>query len=503
MLLSGVVAAMPANAGVRRVDIRTNDRFTGRGNGNELLLDIRVVADGRAVKRGERLHSMTLTTEGTTNQDDIARMRILASPTADGPYVELASWVPRSETYVVRVDTPMADTLYMRVTADIAQSAAEGDIIAARLVSIRSDKHQYAPQSPQAVREILLARKLLYAPGDYGSRNWRIPALCALPDGSLLAVNDKRKFNEGDLPQDIDIVARRSTDNGLTWSQPVTIAEGTGFKKGFGDPALAVTADGSEVVCVFVGGNGLWDSTPDDPQRSYVSRSADGGATWSEPDDITPLMWGAGADNAQCREYTHSFFGSGNGLTLKGGDHAGRILFAAAMGAGRKLNNHAVYSDDNGRTWHVSDMAFENGDEAKIVELTDGRLLMSVRRSGQRGYALSSDGGHTWENQGLWPEMTTNACNGDMIRYPSADGTLLLHSIPNDMQRRNVSIFMSRDEGRTWSSPKVVCPYESVYSSLAVLADGTVGIFLEENPTPAGCELWYMNFSAEWLAGDE
>ncbi|MBO4655868.1 MAG: exo-alpha-sialidase [Bacteroidales bacterium] len=42
----------------------------------------------------------------------------------------------------------------------------------------------------------------LYAPGDYGSANWRIPALCALPDGSLLAVNDKRKFNEGDLPQD-------------------------------------------------------------------------------------------------------------------------------------------------------------------------------------------------------------------------------------------------------------------------------------------------------------
>ena len=41
-------------------------------------------------------------------------------------------------------------------------------------------------------------RHRLYAPGDYGSANWRIPALCALPDGSLLAVNDKRKFNEGD-----------------------------------------------------------------------------------------------------------------------------------------------------------------------------------------------------------------------------------------------------------------------------------------------------------------
>jgi len=52
----------------------------------------------------------------------------------------------------------------------------------------------------------------LYAPGDYGSRNWRIPAICTLNDGTLLAVNDRRKHNEGDLPQDIDIVCRRSTD---------------------------------------------------------------------------------------------------------------------------------------------------------------------------------------------------------------------------------------------------------------------------------------------------
>ena len=78
----------------------------------------------------------------------------------------------------------------------------------------------------------------LYRPGDYGSANWRIPALLCLGDGTLLAVNDKRKYNEGDLPEDIDIVCRRSTDNGRTWSEPQTLVEGTGYRQGYGDAAL-------------------------------------------------------------------------------------------------------------------------------------------------------------------------------------------------------------------------------------------------------------------------
>lgn len=327
----------------------------------------------------------------------------------------------------------------------------------------------------------------------------------SLPDGSLLAVNDKRKYTETDLPEDIDIVARRSTDNGRTWTEPVNIAVGQGYKKGFGDPALALTS-GGDVICVFVGGNGLWASTPEDPQCSYVSRSSDGGATWTAPENITSVLWGVNAANPQCRQYSYSFFSSGNGLTLKKGKYAGRVLFAAAMGPAKHLNNHAVYSDDGGVTWNVSDLAFEGGDEAKMVELSDGRILMSVRRTGYRGYSLSDDGGVTWHSQGLWPEMNTNACNGDMIRYPASayGGTdMLLHSIPNSMDRRNVSIFCSYDEGKTWCSPKTICPTKSVYSSMTVLNDGTVGIYVEENPEPEDCSLWFMNFSMDWLMADK
>ncbi len=358
------------------------------------------------------------------------------------------------------------------------------------------------PTTPMA-DSVFFYQQRLYAPGDYGSTHWRIPAILALPDGSLLAVNDKRKFNEGDLPQDIDIVARRSTDQGRTWTEPVNIAVGTGHKHGYGDPALVTTVQG-EVVCVFVGGNGLWASTESDPIRSYVCRSTDGGASWSTPIDITSTLWGSAAVNTTCRNYKASFFGSGNGLRLQRGPHAGRIMFAAAMcrKSSNTLDNFVVYSDDNGHTWQVSNRAFTGGDEAKLIELTDGRVLMSIRQNGARGYNISTDGGATWGTQGTWPEMTTNACNGDMLRLSATDQggkrNILLHSITNSMERENVSVYISYDEGRTWQDPVTLYAGPSVYSSLTLLTDGTIGAYIEENPSGA-CELWYLNFSFPWL----
>ena len=101
---------------------------------------------------------------------------------------------------------------------------------------------------------VIFREQRIYAPGDYGSRNYRIPALVALEDGTLVMANDKRKYNEGDLPEDIDIVVRRSCDQGKTWSDPVTIAKGTGRKHGYGDPAL-VECENGDLLCMFVGGN--------------------------------------------------------------------------------------------------------------------------------------------------------------------------------------------------------------------------------------------------------
>jgi len=331
----------------------------------------------------------------------------------------------------------------------------------------------------------------LYRPGDYGSANWRIPALLCLDDGTLLAVNDKRKYNEGDLPEDIDIVCRRSTDMGRTWSEPQTIIEGEGRGRGYGDPAL-VQCENGDVLCLFAGHNGYFQSSDANPICVYMMRSTDRGLTWSDTVNLTAVLW----DSAS--PYRGSFVASGNGLRLKKGPHAGRILFAAALVRRSEWvsDNFVIYSDDNGHSWHRSQMAFLAGDEAKMIELNDGRLLLSVRRSGARGYNISGDGGLNWNREpGLWEEMTTNACNGEMLRL---DDTTLLHSIPNSMERRDVSIFFSNDEGVSWHNPKLITAGPSVYSSMTLLPDGTVGLYVERNPQGA-CELWYYRFNRAWL----
>ena len=353
-------------------------------------------------------------------------------------------------------------------------------------------------------QDTLFTRTELYHPGDYGSTNYRIPAVITAKDGTIVAVTDKRKYNEGDLPQDIDIICNRSTDGGQTWSEPYTIAQGTGVNHGFGDCALAWSNDNNGLIAVFVGGVGLWNSTPSNPIRSYKSYSYDNGQTWTEPEDITNFIFGDNCIYPSQTTWRASFFGSGNGLLTS----TGRIMFVAAIreGSAQSLNNYAVYSDDNGATWHVSGRASVGGDEAKVTELVDGRILMSIRHAGKRWYNISEDGGETWQpTTSIWNDITAPACNGDLIRYTSVNQGFnknrLLHSVPYGSQRTDVTVYISYDEGETWPVRKTIVPYSSAYSSLCILPDGTIGLYVEENPNgEIGNYLTaFYNFSLEWL----
>ncbi len=353
----------------------------------------------------------------------------------------------------------------------------------------------------------IISRTVLYRPGDYGSANYRIPAVITARDGSIVAVTDKRKNNESDLPEDIDIVCNRSTDGGLTWSAPVTIAQGTGYNHGFGDCALALDNNENGIIAVFVGGPGLWNSNPSNPIRSYMSRSYDNGITWTAPVDITDFIFGSNCVVTAHRNWRASFFGSGNGLRTS----TGRIMFVAAIRetAAQSLNNYAVYSDDNGETWHVSGRASVGGDEAKVTELSDGRILMSIRHGGHRWYNISEDGGETWQsNVSTWNDLLAPACNGDIIRYTSVnqgyDKNRLLHSLPYGSERSHVTVYVSYDEGVTWPVSKCIVPYSSAYSSLCVLPDGTIGLYVEEKQDgETGYSTVFYNFTLDWLTDGE
>ena len=498
-------------AEILNVTLTQYTQKTGRSNPNDVILKTAVTYGG--TNATESLQSMVINLEGTTDLSDIEMIEVYSTgsvnafdPRNPQAATRIGNITPASGDLVCELNgTLSSGNNYLWITAHVADNATEGNVIDASLKSISTPSQTYtlSNPSPAGNREIILAHTLIYQPGDYSSMNYRIPAVITAKDGSIVAVTDKRKFNEGDLPEDIDIVCNRSTDGGHTWSEPYTIALGTGYNHGFGDCVLAWSNDDNGLIAGFVGGVGLWSSTPSNPIRSYISKSYDNGQTWTEPVDITHFIFGDNCVIPEHQTWRASFFGSGNGLRTS----TGRIMFVAAIreGSAQSLNNYAVYSDDNGETWQVSGRASVAGDEAKVTELADGRILMSIRHGGNRWYNISEDGGETWQpTTSTWYDITAPACNGDMIRYTSInngdDRNRLLHSVPYGNARTDVTVYVSYDEGVTWPVSKDIVPYSSAYSSLCVLPDGTIGLYVEEEPNgTSGYSTYFYNFSLDWL----
>ena len=262
------------------------------------------------------------------------------------------------------------------------------------------------------------------------------------------------------------------------------------------DCAVAHTNDENGLIARFGGGQGFWQSTPTNPNRTYKSMSYDNGRTWSEPEDITHFIFGSECDDSVRSKWRACFCASGNGLITS----KGRIMFVACIRetSAYSINNYLVYSDDNGATWNVSGRASVGGDESKVVELNNGDILMSIRTHGKRWYNISHDGGETWnETHYVWDDLYGPACNGDLIRY---DENTLLHSLPSGDSRRDVAIYISNDEGKTWNDGKIVVPRYSAYSSLCVLPDKTIGLYVEEREVDTtSYEMVFYRFPISYL----
>lgn len=393
----------------------------------------------------------------------------------------------------------MKNQKYLRHASDRI-GACKLLVICLLLIPLGLCAQSNTPAGSGITRKGFMTRTTIYHPGDHNSKNYRIPAIVTAGDGSLVVATDKRKHNDIDLPEDIDILVNRSTDGGRTWSEPLTLAEGTGVGHGFGDCALVRTNEEGGLIAVFVGGVGFWQSRPDNPLRTYLCRSRDNGRTWSQPKDITHFILGPDCVVPEHRSWWSSFFASGAGLRTS----SGRLMFVAAVREDSlwMACNYVFYSDDDGETWQCSQKASPRGDEAKVVELSDGRILMSIRAEGHRLYNISEDGGVTWrDTTSVWPELEAPACNGDILRCTAPNGRmLLLHSLPYGKERKDVTVFVSFDEGKTWPVHRTIVPYPSAYSSLCQLPDGTIGLYVEEALNDGvNYSMVFYNFSLEWL----
>ena len=358
--------------------------------------------------------------------------------------------------------------------------------------------------------------KVQVFPRQEGNNYYRIPTLIQLTNGDLLAFADRRIGTIGDLPNTIEVVYKRSKNNGKTWSAARLVSpKCTSKANSHGDAGFILDRKTGNIICVVAAGNGFLKSTPDDPIRIKIIKSKDNGETWSEPVDITPQIYGSACKDTVRKNWHGVFAASGNGVQLRNG----RMLFVLNVRETEAkelfIRNYVMYSDDGGDTWNVSKNAPQSdksGDEAKIVELNDGTLLMAIRAKDiyQRRLAKSTDNGETWGEAVFRSDLPSSASNGDIIYYTSTLNGWDTNRIITMFDSRpytqatppgDPKLYYSYDEGKTWKG-KLIHSGQAGYSSLAILNDGSIGILAEIGGAWNG-PIYFMRVNMKYITDNK
>jgi len=330
-----------------------------------------------------------------------------------------------------------------------------------------------------AVDPALSQTTTVFEGGQEGYHTFRIPAVVLAPNGSLLAFCEGRKTSGKDHG-DIDLVMKRSADQGKTWSSLKLLQdEGGEALITLGNPVPVVDSSDGRVHLVYCRNN----------SEVFHTWSDDSGETWSPPvgisQGLTKEAWGWYAT------------GPGHGIRLSSGKQAGRLVIPANHRIGAKgddkgsYGSHVIYSDDGGKSWRMGAIAGEaNGihpNETTALELQPGadgnsRVYFNTRNNrGEnplgRASLVSEDGGRTFAGACLpIADLDVPAVQGSSLRW--SDGRVFF-SAPRGKKRENLTLWESRDETSTWQPFQLVQAGPSAYADLVKTGDGKLGVLYE------------------------
>ena len=341
---------------------------------------------------------------------------------------------------------------------------------------------------------------------------FRIPGMVVTQDGSVLVFAEGRRGDGSDPRRDenapIDLVMRRSTDNGRTWQPMVVIDSGfrpNGELLDFADPTPVLDAKTGTVFLFY----GQWpdvaprtvaygqSADPNDGNHIvWVRSSTDNGQTWSDRKQVVyPDEPHETSDGLYWRQAEP---GPGSGIQLqwqdREGSRNGRLIIPAKRSGSSTPDGQVTvepfvyYSDDHGKTWQVGNVTpGPDANEDEVVELIDGRVLLDARQnSGNfRRRHLSTDGGVTWGPDSP-DDIAITPVDGSLVRYSAKrvtdDRDRILFSGPrgeSGLNRNNITVWTSYDEGKTFTNPVEFNNGFAAYSVIQPLADGTIGLVVE------------------------
>jgi sialidase-1 len=358
--------------------------------------------------------------------------------------------------------------------------------------------------TPAQAKPVHCSVSVPYTAGTDGYSAFRIPAVINTRSGDLLAFAEGRSDGLGDAGN-IDTVVKRSTDGGCTW-RPLQVVQDSGANTS-GNPAPVVTSSGRIVLLTTYNAGTATEpailrgqAPPEDSRRVFVQYSDDDGATWSKPREIT--------STAKLPDWRWYATGPGHATRLTHGPHRGRLVVPAnhsiAPPAGssdlgseaKYYGGHDLYSDNDGRTWHIGYVDDNpdgqvNVNETTATELPDGRVYFNTRdqngtAAGNRADAYSLDGGRTLRQPFQpQPALAGPVVEGSVLQTRGHKAPLLYSGPADPSKRAIMTLRASHDEGVTWQPVLTLSQLPASYSDLVQLDAHTVGLLYETGNTGA------------------
>ncbi len=334
---------------------------------------------------------------------------------------------------------------------------------------------------------------------------YRIPAMTVTHQGTILAFCEGRKHGRSDAG-DIALLLRRSTDGGESWSESQVVWEDP--DNTCGNPCPVVDWETGYIWLLMTWNRGddpeheIIERTSDDTRRVFVTHSEDDGISWVEPEEITR--------DIKLDNWTWYATGPGAGIQIEHGPYRGRLVIPCDHIEAETKNrySHTIYSDDHGQTWLLGGCTPQPGvNECEVVELTGGQLMLNMRNYDRseptRKVSISSDGGVTWSAIHPAFELIEPVCQASIRRYRWPEGNepgLILFSNPaHKTDRRNMTVRLSHDDGRTWNTERSLHAGPSAYSCLAMLPNGDVGCLYEKGEAHPYKSIVLDRFPLKWL----
>lgn len=362
--------------------------------------------------------------------------------------------------------------------------------------------------------EVSHKETILYNSSNTKTAPYRIPAIVTMSNGEILAISDYRPGgNDVGNGGEVDIYARISNDNGVTWSGDddtphdntsniIKVADGTS-SLAYGDAAVAAHPETGDVLVLCVGGNSTKFASATTSTKNYYTymfRSSDYGRTWSSA-NVTSTFKGS-TSLLKNKNVCSMFFASGRLLVSK--HTPGRVygaILTREYNSGYSNYNYVFYTDDFGQSWSMlgSDYAISGADEAKLEELPNGDILISSRTSGGRNFNIYSTSTQSWGTQQKVDFTDGNATNGELMIYrgvykvgETTDATydIMLQSLPTASNRAKVSVFYRPVENKQYSVSEIASKWvkgievydgNSAYSAMTIMPNGEIGFLYEKD----------------------